>query len=348
MNLFIKRPPGLAGKSQRLASIAAVLLSLLAGAGSPQSLAAQFSDNFEAAALNSFWEPYQTAGVVSISTDRTHSGSRSLALTSFNLSVQKNIGVIHNFGQQVHGTFSIWVWDSGADLSSANYVGVWARNRATQESLGIFTQDYDLGPSNGGIYYYSAPLAAAASTVDRTQAWHRFTVTALADSVSLSVDNRVIYSAPVGFSFDAIEFEIHAPGFRPAFTYWFDDFNVDYTPVPVQPVNHAPIVSVGQNQTACDDIDTVSLQGSASDQDGDVLTYHWTQVAGPAVALSGANTTSASFTPPFVSPAQGSVTLTFQLEATDINATPLSASATVNVLVKHSNRAPTADAGANI
>lgn len=345
MNLFTKRPPALADKSQRLAATAAVLLSLLAGTA--QSSAAQFSDNFEAAALNSFWEPYQTAGLVSISTDRTHTGSRSLALSSSSLNVQKNIGVIHNFGQHVHGTFSVWVWDSGADLLSANYVGVWARNRATQESLGIFTQDYDLGPSNGGIYYYSAPLAASASAVDRTQAWHRFTVTALADSVSLSVDSRVIYTAPVGFSFDAIEFEIHAPGFRPPFTYWFDDFNVDYSPI-APPVNHTPIVSAGENQTVCDDIDTVSLLGSATDPDGDALTYHWTQVAGPAVTLNGANNASASFTPPFVSPAQGSVTLTFQLEATDSNATPLSASSTVDVLVKHANRAPIAGAGADI
>ena len=343
MNLLTK---SLARRSQRLSSLAALLLSLLAG--SATSSQAQFSDSFEAATLNQFWTPYQNSGSVTISSGRVHTGVRSLALNSFNTSIPKNIGVIHDFGQRVHGTFSVWVWDSGAGLLSANAVGVWARNRATQESLGIFTLDHDLGPTDGGNFYYSAPLAPqTATTVDRRQAWHLFRITALADSVSLSINNQVIYTAPVGFSFDAIELEIHAPASRPPFTYWFDDFTVDYTAI-AEPVNNPPIVSAGQNQTICDDIDTVLLQGSATDPDGDTLNYSWTQIAGPAVTLSAANTASASFTPPFVSPAQGSVTLTFQLEVTDNNAAPLSASATVDVLVKHSNLAPIADAGANI
>ena len=60
----------------------------------------------------------------------------------------------------MHGTFSVWVWDSGANVLSATAFGVWARNRVTQESLGIFTLDHDLGPTDGGNYYNSAPLEA--------------------------------------------------------------------------------------------------------------------------------------------------------------------------------------------
>jgi serine protease AprX len=44
----------------------------------------------------------------------------------------------------------------------------------------------------------------------------------------------------------------------------------------------------------------VLLAGTASDANGDTLTYQWTQVSGPTVALGSADTASASFTAPSV------------------------------------------------
>ena len=57
---------------------------------------------------------------------------------------------------------------------------------------------------------------------------------------------------------------------------------------------------------------TVTLQGTAFDRDGDPLTYKWVQSAGPIVTLSPNATT---LSPTFVAPASG--TLTFGLQADD-------------------------------
>jgi hypothetical protein len=58
----------------------------------------------------------------------------------------------------------------------------------------------------------------------------------------------------------------------------------------------------------------VNLTGAASDPDGNIVSYSWTQVGGPQVAISGANTSNASFTAPSVS---SSETLEFRFEVTD-------------------------------
>ena len=119
----------------------------------------------------------------------------------------------------------------------------------------------------------------------------------------------------------------------------------------VKNVNQAPTADAGDDETVFDNVGAVALDGTGFDIDGDTLSYSWTQVAGPAVTLTNANTSSPSFIAPAVSPAQGSVTLTFKLTVSDSfgagDTAALTGSSTVDILVRHANRAPIADAGQN-
>ncbi|WP_297118801.1 glycosyl hydrolase family 18 protein [uncultured Enterobacter sp.] len=104
---------------------------------------------------------------------------------------------------------------------------------------------------------------------------------------------------------------------------------------PVEPVatNHAPVATaVDQSVTGPA---AVTLDGSASsDQDGDALTYKWTQISGPTVTLANSTKAKATFN---VAAVTSNQTLAFRLTVTD--AKGLSNSVDVQVL----NKAPKAN-----
>jgi large repetitive protein len=112
--------------------------------------------------------------------------------------------------------------------------------------------------------------------------------------------------------------------------------------VTVRQVNRPPLASAGPLQ-AVDEGASVTLDASGSgDPDaGTALTYLWTQVAGPAVALSDPATAAPTFTAPAVA---ADALLTFAVAVSDGVA---GASATVDVLVRQVNQPPTAAAGAD-
>jgi hypothetical protein len=89
----------------------------------------------------------------------------------------------------------------------------------------------------------------------------------------------------------------------------------DAVAVRVQNVNHAPVANAGSDETR-DERETVTLDGSKStDQDGDVLTYSWTQASGPTVTLSDPHGVVPTFVAPQVS--AGGVKLVFRLVVND-------------------------------
>jgi len=104
--------------------------------------------------------------------------------------------------------------------------------------------------------------------------------------------------------------------------------------VPVTPV----VAAAGPDQTV-NEGDFVTLDGSASS--GTNLTYSWSQLAGPPVTVSGATSSTATFTAPQLPGGFGSQALTFQLT---VNNGANSSSATVNVAVVNVNHAPIAAA----
>lgn len=105
----------------------------------------------------------------------------------------------------------------------------------------------------------------------------------------------------------------------------------------IQSQNNAPSVFAGNSQYVIGGT-TVHLLGSASDQDGDALTYLWQQVSGENVVLSSNTTLSTNFIAPNVSG-----NLFFELIADDGKVA--TASEAVEIYV---NGPPVAHAGNNI
>lgn len=100
--------------------------------------------------------------------------------------------------------------------------------------------------------------------------------------------------------------------------------------LPAQP-NQAPIASVPEQMVAvASQFESIVLHGDAStDPDGDGLTFNWTQIGGPMVALQGAGTSAPSFVPPGVG---GMVALVFELTVNDGSLPSLPAQTTVLLL----------------
>jgi hypothetical protein len=124
--------------------------------------------------------------------------------------------------------------------------------------------------------------------------------------------------------------------------------NVATISVAIGNINHQPTVDAGPPQSVPEDTD-VNLSGGGHDPDTEeypLLTYAWTQTAGPAVALTGANTPTPTFHAPIVTAGGNPLAkavLKFTLTVTDPNNASANAETVVNVTnVEHS---PLANAG---
>jgi len=84
---------------------------------------------------------------------------------------------------------------------------------------------------------------------------------------------------------------------------------------PPPPPPAAPVANAGPDTTV-QELTLVTLSGSATDANGDAISYSWVQAGGSAVTLSNADTATASFTAPDVTEGNPEV-LTFELTATD-------------------------------
>ena len=109
--------------------------------------------------------------------------------------------------------------------------------------------------------------------------------------------------------------------------------------ITVEPLNSTPTANAGTDKTV-NEQKSVTLSGSATDEDGTIDSYLWTQTAGSNVTLANTNAAQSSFTAPALTQTE---ILTFQLTVTDNEAA--TATDTINVTVTPDNFAPIANAG---
>jgi hypothetical protein len=105
-------------------------------------------------------------------------------------------------------------------------------------------------------------------------------------------------------------------------------------------VNNVPTAAAGADQTKDEQSEVALNAAASSDPDSDTLSYAWTQLGGPAVTLTGANTEAPTFTAPFVG--AGGADLTFSVTVNDGNGG--TASDTMVVHVQNANDPPLASA----
>lgn len=77
--------------------------------------------------------------------------------------------------------------------------------------------------------------------------------------------------------------------------------------------NQVPVADAGSSQSVLEGAQVV-LSGSGQDNDGNIVSYQWTQTAGPEVTLTGGNSATAQFTAPVV---EDDLTMMFRLMVTD-------------------------------
>ncbi len=219
-------------------SVIALITACLASASVGPALASTvvFSDDFEGSSLNPFWSTLQTTpptGFITFpSTVQAHSGSQSVQFNTQSTPNEKDVGLLHNFSSLGYGQASVWVYDTGANVSSSNYLTFYLYNQTTGVGAVLNTRDYDLGPGNGGEYGYDLPDGSNHfTTIDRTLAWHQWSISSLPGSLTLAVDGTTVYSGNAGMAFDSVKMEMFAPGFRPNWVSYWDDFSVSFTPL---------------------------------------------------------------------------------------------------------------------
>ena len=118
------------------------------------------------------------------------------------------------------------------------------------------------------------------------------------------------------------------------------DWSGEITITVARSANNPPTADAGTAQTVQEG-DTVTLSATASDQDGDQLTYSWRHDSSLEMILTGADSLAPSFTAPQV---RGNTTITFTLTADDgmENGTD---TVQVTVLDEPANSPPSVDAG---
>ena len=166
----------------------------------------------------------------------------------------------------------------------------------------FFVNDHDAGSQNGESFFSNVSVYESDAS-SATYSWTQVSGPSVTlDDASAKAPS---FDAPEGVSNSDIVFELTVTE--------GDDTSTDQITITVNADNDAPTAEAGPPQSVTEG-DTISLAGSASDPEGQSLTYSWVQTGGPEVVLSDASAAAPSFEVPV-----GSVDsdITFELHVSD-------------------------------
>lgn len=199
-------------------SFVAALISLTS---SGLAQAQSFSDDFEADTFDPFWTISQAFGSVQLSSDQAHSGVQSAAFTTGEGGF-RDITLGHQFDTLVHGTFSVWLYDSAPGVMTSD-ARLLLTNTNTNARIFIGPLDYD-----SDFYYVQAPgLPESPTNVQRTLGWHSLVINTDSSGGDLVLDGACLYSWTDDSPVDKVQLRVNGPAATQASTYYFDDFSFE-------------------------------------------------------------------------------------------------------------------------
>ncbi len=148
-----------------------------------------FSDDFEADSFDPFWTISEAFGTVGLSADQAHSGAQSAAFTTGEGGF-RDISLAHQFDTPVHGTFSVWLYDSAPGIMTSDARLFLTNSADPTARTFIGPLDYD-----SDVYYIQGPgLLESATDVQRTLGWHLLVIVTDSSGGQLLLDGAQLYS----------------------------------------------------------------------------------------------------------------------------------------------------------
>lgn len=181
--------------------------------------------------------------------------------------------------------------DAGGGLN-VSYIdnGDWIDYNVNVSTAGTYTTNFRVAaPSAGAQFILKAQDGSTLTTINvpQTGGWQVWTTVSV--PVTLTAGSQIlrIYSNTSGWNFNWMEF-LTGSG------------------------NQVPVVNAGAAQTITLPVSSTTLTGSATDPDGTIATYAWTQTSGTAATVSNPNSASTG-----ISGLNTAGIRTFRLTATD-------------------------------
>ena len=197
---------------------------------------ALWSDGFEGPSLESGgWTiQQQNTGVMSLSTDFSHSGQQSAKFTPYN-GGQKGLCLGHSLGPLLQeGTLSCWFYDGGYGM----YVHLQATKGTSNDPAAIAASVAAIGVQDwDGTYYHATGGLNGPeerTTIPRSTGWHHFEIVCSATGVTTKIDGAVAGSLAGDYRFDGVMLDLEGPHYSGP-SYYFDDVSVTPVPEPVPP-----------------------------------------------------------------------------------------------------------------